>query len=646
MKYWSIPVLCSLLVACGGGGGSDTGMKSSVVNNSNANSFMSISSIASLSSVSSSQSSDQSSSRSVSSLVHSSSAILLAPDLTSDPELPVKGSPQYTSAADASRFLAQTTFGATPKSISHLMQTGKEAWINEQLNLPQTFHLQLLDKRFTEIGLPIAPDPETADDGYYRDLQRSDIWWEVSLWSQDQLRQRVAYALSQILVISNVSDVLYNDTRGIANYQDILATHAFGNYRDLLEAVTLNPMMGEYLSMVRNEKADAERNIRPDENYARELMQLFSIGLVELNLDGSIKLDADNQPIPTYDQTTVKELARVFTGWNMSTAIQWWDWKDAGASEISPMKPFNQYHDFGEKILFGNKIIAANKSPADDIDAALDIIFSHPNIAPFISKQLIQRLITSNPTPTYVADIASVFNDNGAGIKGDMKSVIKAILLHPEALQGDQLYPNQFGKIREPLLVMSHLWRAFKATGISTKLNNGSITAKRIRFLGSSRHFGQRPFGSNSVFNFYRPDYQHPGAIKDLNLLSPEFQILTESILMAKANTQSSNIFWRDTANEWLEPVIESNWDYYPPRLHLDKERSYVYEPSQLLDRLNLLLMAGQMSQPMYDLLLNYLNQYKVNPQWSAEEKFWTTDVLVYEALFLVISSPEYAVQR
>jgi uncharacterized protein (DUF1800 family) len=636
MKFSVLCLVVSafFLVACGGGGSAGQNPSSNPPQTSSSQT------VASSSSGISSSTSSSASSSSV------AVAKIPVPDLTPDPDLPIKGSANYTAATDASRFLAQSTFGATAKSIARVMQLGKEAWIEEQFNLPQTFHLKLLDDRFTEINWPVAPDPETANDGYQRDLQRSDVWWEVALWGDDQLRQRVAYSLSQIFVISNVSDVLYNDTRGIANYQDILATHAFGNYRDLMEAVTLNPMMGEYLSMVRNEKADAVRNIRPDENYARELMQLFSIGLVELNLNGSIKLDENNQPIPTYDQTTVKELARVFTGWNMSTANQWWEWKDAGASEVTPMKSFNQYHDFGEKILFGDKIITANKTPAEDIDTAMDIIFAHPNIAPFVSKQLIQRLVTSNPTPEYVSSVAAVFNNNGFGVKGDMEAVIKAILLHPEAVNGHINSPNQFGKIREPLLVSSHLWRAFKATGVQTRLTNDMVTNKRIRFLGSSRHIGQRPFGSNSVFNFYRPDYQHPGLIKQQNMLSPEFQILTESMLMAKANTQSSNIFWRDTQTEWLEPIIDGNWDVYPPRLNLNAERALVQNPSELLDKLNLLLMAGQMSQPMYDTILGHLNNNKVNPAWDANLKSLATDILIYEALFLVLSSPEFAVQR
>jgi len=626
----------TLMIACGGSGGGGG-------NTNPAGSSIAIASSTPAIPVSSSDvvSSSQSS-------IASSVAIakVPVPDLTADPSLPLKGSPNYSSATEAARFLAQTTFGATAKDIDRVISIGKTAWLDEQINKPQTKHLQLLDKRFTEMGLVVQPEKDDNDEGYLRDLQRSDIWWEVALWGDDQLRQRVAYSLSQILVISNVSDVLYNDTRGIANYQDILAAHAFGNYRDLLKAVTLNPMMGEYLSMVRNEKTDTNRNIRPDENYARELMQLFTIGLVQLNQDGSVKLDAQNNPIPTYDQTTVKELARVFTGWNMATIKNWWEWTESGASEILPMKSFDNYHDFGAKMLFGDKPIPADKTPEQDVDAALDIIFAHPNLAPFISKQLIQRLVTSNPSSAYVTRVANVFNNNGEGVKGDMKAVVREIVLDDEAQNGYKNSPATFGKLREPLLKTSHLWRAFKGTGTPTKLENSAATPPRLRFYGSGRLLGQRPYGSFSVFNFYRPDYQHPGELKNANMNSPEFQILTESMIMSKVTTLSNAIFWRDTPHEWLEPTIDGNWDAFSPRLHLDRERGLSKNPAELLDHLNLLVMAGQMSQPMYELILNYLNNNKVDPTWGEEGQIWQRDTLVYEALFLVMASPEYAVQR
>jgi uncharacterized protein (DUF1800 family) len=572
-----------------------------------------------------------------------SEAPIPVPDTKPDPNLPHKDSADYRKAQDAVRLLAQASFGATPKSIQRIITLGPKDWIDEQMSLPQTFHLNLLDKRFADIGMVVAPVVDDSKEGYSRDLQRSDIWWEVAIWGEDQLRQRIAYSLSQILVISNMSDVLYNDTRGIANYHDLLAKHAFGNYRDLLKAVTLNPMMGEYLSMVRNEKADVTRNIRPDENYARELMQLFSIGLVELNLDGTVKLDLQGNPIPTYDQSTIKELARIFTGWNLAGINQWHQFTESGSSEILPMQAFADYHDFGSKVLFGTQKIAANNSPEQDIDAALDIIFAHPNVAPFISKQLIQRLVTSNPSPAYVERVAHVFNNNKKGVKGDLRAVITAILMDKEA-RADYHALDNFGKYREPVLKLAQLLRAFKATGIPIKFNNEN-QAKRLRLYSSDKAFGQRAYAARSVFNFYRPDYQQPGKIRNTNLNSPEFQILNESMIMAQTSELSRSIFWRDTPHEWLEPTFEEI-DIFPSRLHIDNERSVAANPAELLDRLNLLLMAGQMSSRMYDLLLTHLKTYPVDPTWGAEGQMWARDTLIYEAIFFIVASPEYAFQR
>jgi len=564
----------------------------------------------------------------------------LKPDTRVDPTLPVPGEPSYAAATEAARFLTQASFGPTAKSIHAMLNKSRSQWIDEQMALPQTRHLALLDARLEEIGLTPAPSPEPDDEGWVRDIQRSDIWWESAIWGKDQLRQKVAYALSQILVISNVSDVLFNDSRGIANYHDILAEHAFGNYRDLLEAITLNPMMGEYLSMVRNEKANAQRNIRPDENYARELMQLFSIGLVELNLDGSVVLDANDQPIPTYDQEDIKNLARVFTGWNMATVNNWWEWTSSGDAEILPMKSFAAFHDTGSKVLFGNNTIPANQSPQEDIDSALDIIFAHPNVAPFISQQLIQKLVTSNPSPAYVERVANAFNNNGQGIKGDLAAVVKAILLDPESINGPVSAPESFGKLREPLLKITALWRAFKAQGVpvSDLENEGSpVYPNRLRFRGSDRELGQRPYGAFSVFNFYRPDYQQPGEIKTAGLLSPEFQMMTDSQLMSATSHLSFTIFWRDTENNWPKTeLIGENWDAYPTQLYLQAEKALATDPSALLDRLNLLLLAGQMSQAMYARIIEHLTPYAPH---SAEQ-------MVYDALLLVTASPEFAVQR
>lgn len=562
----------------------------------------------------------------------------LQPDTGADPALPVPGDPNYAQAAATARFLNQATFGATAKTIVSSMSKSRETWLDEQIALPQTRHLPLLDERVEEIGLEAVPEPEIDTEAWVRDIQRSDIWWESAIWGEDQLRQRVAYALSQILVISNVSDVLFNDSRGIANYHDILAEHAFGNYRDLLQAITLNPIMGEYLSMIRNEKADANRNIRPDENYAREVMQLFSIGLVELNLDGSVKLDGNQQPIATYGQDDIKNLARVFTGWNHATINQWWEWTSNGIAEVTPMKSFTAFHDSNSKVLFGDNSIAANLTPQQDIEAALDILFAHPNIAPFISKQLIQRLITSNPSPAYVERVASVFNNNGDGVKGDMAAVVKAIYLDDEAVNGYTQNPEIFGKLREPLLKVAAIWRAFKAQGVPVLEENGYLSQHRLRFRGSDRDLGQRPYGSFSVFNFYRPDYQQPGEIKQNDLVSPEFQIMTDSQLISATSRISGSIFWRDTQNPWPQSEqVNYNWDIYPAQLYLETEKLLSTTPSTLLDRINLLLMAGQMSENLYNSIVDFLVEFSSNT--SAEMK-------VYDALFLTVGSPEYAVQR
>lgn len=563
----------------------------------------------------------------------------LTQDNTPDPTLPLVGSDNWGKAVAASRFLTQTSFGPTAKNINRLLGMSHEAWIDEQIALPQTPHLELLDKRFQQIGWEATPDPEDDNDGYLRDLQRSDVWWEIMIRGNDQLRQRVAFALSQIFVISNVSDVLYNDTRGIANYHDMLASHAFGNYRNLLEAVTLHPMMGEYLSMVRNEKANEERNIRPDENYAREVMQLFSIGLVQLNTDGSIQLDDKNKPIPTYGQENIKAFAKVFTGWNYATANQWWEWKSDAIGEALPMKSFEAIHDKTSKALLNGTVLPANQTAQQDMTGAMNNLFNHPNVGPFIVKQLIQRLVTSNPSPEYIGRVATTFNNNGAGIRGDLAAVIKTILLDIEAQTGHLTAPSTFGKLREPILQVSAIWRAFKAKGVPVAKRDGSLAGVRLRYRGSDRDTGQRPYGSFSVFNFYRPDYQHPGDIADNQLVAPEFQLLTESFAIAKTNRLVNFVFWRDQTFQADIDPIPQDWDIYPPFLNIEEEKAIAEDPELLLDRLNILLCNGNMTDEMRSLILEHIKLIALS--WNNAHR-----TRVFEALALVVSSPTFALQR
>jgi uncharacterized protein (DUF1800 family) len=270
----------------------------------------------------------------------------------------------------------------------------------------------------------------TNDDEDFRYISRIDAWWKAVMQSDDQLRQRVAFALSEILVVSDLNNDLRSQPEGMVTYYDLLLTHAFGNFRDLLEAVTLSPIMGTYLSHLGNEKADDALNIRPDENYAREVMQLFTIGLDELNQDGTAKLDANGNTIATYGQAEIEGFARVFTGWTFAGSETF---KRKSRDYVAPMQAFEEYHSQRQKTLLNGDIIPQGYSAQESLQLALDNLFNHQNVAPFISKQLIQRLITSNPTPQYVERIASVFNDNGEGVRGDLAAVVKAIYLDDEA---------------------------------------------------------------------------------------------------------------------------------------------------------------------------------------------------------------------
>ncbi len=541
-------------------------------------------------------------------------------------------------AIEAARFLIQASFGPTQESIENLVDNDFSGWIDTQIALPQTRQLPRLDARITASGLDPL-DKSDVEHAYLKDLHRSDIWWDTIIHGDDQLRQRITFALSQIFVISNVSDTLFHDARGIASYHDMLASHAFGNFRDLLEDVTLHPMMGEYLSMVRNEKADPIRNIRPDENYARELMQLFSIGLVMLNQDGTEQLDQNNQSIPTYDQEIIKAFARVFTGWMYGNAPFWYWFEWQSSSETIPMKAFPAFHDTEAKTLLNGTVLPADQSAEEDLDGALDNIFAHQNVAPFISKQLIQRLITSNPSPAYVARVAAIFNDNGNGEKGDLAAVVRATLLDTEARSGYEDVPTTFGKLKEPVLKVAHVWRAFGAEGTPTlDENNTQSVTPVIRFYGSNRELGQRPYGSPSVFNFYRPEFGQTGPISAANIVSPEFQILDENHITSATNRLAATAY-SDAERVDRPDNFNAIWDVGFINLDYQREKALAVSSQNLVDRLNLLLMTGTMSDAMETVLLDYI---EFIPPLNDD----LINLRVAETVHMIIVSPEFAVQR
>ena len=500
---------------------------------------------------------------------------------------------------DAFRLVEQTTFGPQLDDVYAAGRMGPEAWINAQMQKPATF---------------MSDGLERADSGRWNEFV--NVWWRQAIQADDQLRQRVAFALSEILVVSS-HDGLGDEQFGLANYYDILLRHAFGNYRDLLEAVTLNPVMGEYLSIKGNRKPDAKENIQPDENYARELLQLFSIGLVMLNPDGTQKLDSNGIPLPAYDQSIVEGFAHVFTGWHFANAddFQWPDRKDY----ISPMKPWPEYHDTGEKKLLRGVLLPAGQSAEMDLRMVLNNVFNHPNVGPFISRQLIQRLVTSNPSPDYVRDVAAVFDRNFAGERGSLASVIKAILMHREARSGHLNNPETFGKAKEPLLRITQLWRAFEPDSIHYDFN----------YAWAENELGQSPMNAASVFNFFRPEFSQPGEISGRGLVSPEFEILDETSVITITSRLLSSSIWSHN----YKSDIDAN------RIAINIQREMELEPDQdaLLDHLDLLLLGGRMSADLRREVITLMNERDYNGAASQR---------VVEAIFLIVTSPEAAIQQ
>ncbi len=556
----------------------------------------------------------------------------------------LSSSHKVKSQADAAKFLNRATFGPTTTSINNLVSKGTyEKWLTHQLNVPATFHSPKVKALAKKMCANITSEGKIVKDSWEFAFPRHQIWWETALHGEDQLRQRVAFALSEILVISDSDGLGLNDFQSaVASYYDVLIKNAFGNYRDLLEEVTLHPAMGDFLSLSRNRKSNAEEGVRPDENYAREVLQLFSIGVHELNLDGSEKLDEKGKTIPTYNQKTIEEFAKIFTGWNYSD-VDWYEYF-GNADHSTPLVAVEEYHDTSAKKLLGGDISPSGQSAQDDLTFALDSIFNHPNIAPFISKQLIQRLVTSNPSPAYVERIATIFNNNGENIKGDLAAVVTAILLDDEALSKNK--PDEFGKLREPLLRISHLWRAFD---MQKSIKTGHYWEPEktcgqgnypyyifwTAITNFGKHTAQSPLGAKSVFNFFRPDFSPNGVLNDQGLVAPEFQTINENTLTSTTNLLHYMLtFFSD--NKISTPQLEGF-----SKLNLSKETELAKNTDKLLDHLSLILLNNEMSDSLREILKDHLNLkdgYKYADNANLEK--------AREAIMLIISSPEYLIQR
>jgi len=503
--------------------------------------------------------------------------------------------------AEAARLLTQASFGPTQADIDRVARLSAKAWLDEQLRASATHHLPLC--RSLKSG-------DTVDRN-----ARTDAWWQIALTAPDQLRQRVAFALSEILVVSDTSDAL-SSQEGLCWYYDLLVDGAFGNFRDLLEDVTLSPEMGRYLSMLGNARPDAATDRRADENFAREVMQLFTIGLVQLNADGSPKLDARGVALPSYTQADIEGLARAFTGWSWGGASSF---SSGPANWLAPMKGFDDAHDRDAKTIVGNTAIAASGSAVQDLARGLDTLFEHANVGPFIGRQLIQKLVTSNPSLAYVERVAQAFADNGRGQRGDLAAVVRAVLLDSEARGAPTPH---FGKAREPLLRQAHLWRALDAVP--------ATGSGRYSYRSAQGELLQSPLSSPSVFNFYSPFYSPAGEVRSAQLVLPELQLANESSITLAQNRLYQSLYgdYRGRSGVSDSAILVD----YAALLPL------AADPSLLLDELDLLLLSGQMPADMRSALLAYLRGIDASKDGGRAR--------VQEAAYLILASPQYSIQR
>ena len=434
---------------------------------------------------------------------------------------------QKPTATEASRFLIQSTMGPTEAEINRLTGMTYGAWLDEQFAKPQSLHRLYINQAAADLT---SVGQQLSNTNFW------DSWWSQALGGDDQLRQRVTFALSEIMVISFADATLRNQTRGVASYYDMLGEKAFGNFRDLMEGVTYHPMMGIYLSHLKNQKEDPTTGRVPDLNFAREITQLFTVGEYKLNADGTNIMGADGRPPVAYVSKDLEGLSQVFTGLSWYAGPQLTDRTPERfrgdnpnlERDWRPMQAYDEYtpntsfHSISDKVFLGTTIPAMTKPTTDaDVKIALDTLFNNPNVGPFIGKQLIQRLVTSNPSPAYVGRVAAAFSNNGSGVRGDMKAVYKAILLDPEARTVSTA--NSTGKVREPVLRLANMLRAFNATSVSGRYTGIGLTDD------PSASLGQTPMYAPTVFNFFRPGYVPTSkAITDANLVVPELQIVTD----------------------------------------------------------------------------------------------------------------------
>jgi uncharacterized protein (DUF1800 family) len=523
---------------------------------------------------------------------------------------------------EAARFLTQTTMGATDAEITRVRGMNLDTWLYQQFITPLTSHVTYLNS-----VLPVRPP--VVDDFM-------EYWWTQAIAGTDQFRQRAAFALSQIMVISTNDGNLNTQPYAFARYQDVLGNDAFGNYRQLLKDVTLTAAMGQYLNMMQSKKQNTAGTVFPNENYAREVLQLFSIGLNTLNADGTLALDGGGQPQPTYTEDTVKGFARAFTGWSWGGTPK--DNNSFTNPTPSPnnfpqlyypiaMEAWPQYHEPGSKVLLGGVTIPSGDTAERDMDAAIDNIYYHTNVGPFICKQLIQRLITSNPSPGYVGRCVAKFNNDGGGgaiIRGNMKAVWRTIVMDPEARSPGLVRDTQFGKGREPVIRFNTMIRAL----------NGKATSTRFRFTDTSSPdsaLGESPYRAGSVFNFYAPDFIPQGDFTLRHQLAPEMQILTTTSAVG-GNNYLNGLIFSGIAGVGGAAGDRVNFDFVTLL-------PFATKPAVLIDKLNYLLLNGRMSVELRTTLVAAIEAMPAATQANQLDRVRT-------AVYLATFGPEFTIQK
>ena len=542
---------------------------------------------------------------------------------------------------DAIRLLYQGTFGPRDGDIDALIEQGGDAWFKEQISTEPYF--------YTAAWASIAVEFDDIDSGENANFKQlsHETFMLNALTKPDQLRQRMTYALSQLFVISDQFDFAGHDQLTMG-YVDTLHRNAFGNYRDLLRDVTLHPAMGMYLAMLGNEKADPERNIRPDENFAREVMQLFTVGLQLLNQDGSPILDeATGLPRQTYSPLDVQNYAAAFTGWYFADQESYRfgdtfhsiDWQD----RLAPMTAYEEFHQKTAKKLLRNYYVPAGASPRDSLEVTIDSLFYHPNLGPFVARHLIKNFVTSNPSASYVERVAAVFNSNPDNQRGNLASVIQAVLFDPEARSGPTEQTQNFGRIKDPLLKFVNFNRLFNVSSYS----------------GTKNFLRNRPsqifLGAHSVFNFYSPTHTPNQEFADLGLVAPELQVVTPETIVADAShiayvsTREQRAFWHtlDPSEESTERLNSALIHDFSPVI----DRLETSSLSAAIDFLDEYMTQGQLSEAMKNELHSFYSprlEQKLSADFYSSEAHRTADIhsLLGGLIYQIYLSPEYSLQR